>query len=981
MFNESNLWMPHYTHGREALWVEDAQQRSSSLRFLANEFRHEPAGTHTAVPWIGLGQGEFQICFSGGLFQDQLLNVTSDVMGLIISSCSRHEMTKECNVDHDVDCCSSFGAIDRLLSQVMRFEISRPDVSLLVFENETDSTALTQLSLDHVVFEFREDSASTILFSAPYVLLTDVHIESSFSATFAEQLLIQPHCEVMCAEFLHRDYATQIRMTCASDEAKPFSSVSLLDVDAVSHVKHAAPVALLLELKSSFFPGDSLRFSFIVLDQFQSEINDFESDVSLTGSIIAPDVEFQSRIAFEGGNCLSCERGLRISDITLDHVGQSFTLQVRDTDDLLTVNNLSFTVTGCPVGYGTISGAYCFRCSENQFQLESDSKKSCSLCDVTREYHCTGDSVVVEADHWLAIKGVSLVDEAVFSDSSLAFAPCPFGYCCSKPGGCDFVKDEAQLCASNRDPLVPLCGACRQGFSQSITSTVCIRCPKAIYIGWLSYSLAWALLIAAMLVYLRSRRVKIRKTTSEDVFRTPNQQARLRLFLILKISFSRVIWYFEQQLSQILLSSSVVINLGTLSAIFELNLTNSLGVGTELCFLNGLTAKWKIFSNCVLTCFIVVMVIVTSLLVRRFLKSREVFIRKSLLTLLLIGVGQVMSVALQLLRCQRVGDVSVHFYFGDEECYGATWVFGIVLLSAIVVIFSVIFVLVVRMSVDARNDKDAVLQTFIRSYKPQCYLWEFVILSRRVVVIFVSTIFKSSVASVSLIVVLLGYCVAQNAYQPFMFAEVNRIEFICILALILAIAVQALVSLDDQAGQQFAYAWFTLLVILPFILLSMQLVTAVYKHWSAAHKKSDDMRQGEEVASSSPSAMISSNAPKGMPPDFSLEMVEPRQVKSFESQQSAVENRFAFSTTVEVGQDEMVGTQTVQMPEDTDDTKRISASSAYYMDPNTSGIMGMKTMKKNWEVDDAESNANGDAQNSSETRIEPTRDEAETEVH
>ena len=50
--------------------------------------------------------------------------------------------------------------------------------------------------------------------------------------------------------------------------------------------------------------------------------------------------------------------------------------------------------------------------------------------------------------------------------------PAPSQYCCADGLGCEW--DAKSACVGNRDPDVPLCGACRVGYTFSITGNGCV---------------------------------------------------------------------------------------------------------------------------------------------------------------------------------------------------------------------------------------------------------------------------------------------------------------------------------------------------------------------------------------------------------------------------------------------------------------------------------------------------------------------------
>ena len=86
----------------------------------------------------------------------------------------------------------------------------------------------------------------------------------------------------------------------------------------------------------------------------------------------------------------------------------------------------------------------------------------------------------------------------------------------------------------------------------------------------------------------------------------------------------------------------------------------------------------------------------------------------------LLFVGNMLSVVLRLMNCQAVGPhFSVHFYFGDEECYGERWVMSLVCLLLLMAIFVLVFVRLRRLDVAQRQSKSHALNTFVARYKPR----------------------------------------------------------------------------------------------------------------------------------------------------------------------------------------------------------------------------------------------------------------------
>jgi hypothetical protein len=113
----------------------------------------------------------------------------------------------------------------------------------------------------------------------------------------------------------------------------------------------------------------------------------------------------------------------------------------------------------------------------------------CNPCPPGADCTAGGDKLKAKANFW------------GFSDSvkTVSFLQCPREYCCHNEmhASCDWRGPDA--CQGQRDPNIPLCGACRLGFSQAIDSTMCIidnKCgfhnsPRAVLLYFLLKLVYW----------------------------------------------------------------------------------------------------------------------------------------------------------------------------------------------------------------------------------------------------------------------------------------------------------------------------------------------------------------------------------------------------------------------------------------------------------------------------------------------------------
>ena len=87
---------------------------------------------------------------------------------------------------------------------------------------------------------------------------------------------------------------------------------------------------------------------------------------------------------------------------------------------------------------------------------------------------------------------------------------CPWEICCSSTNGCEYDNtDSTVLCARNRDPEYPFCGACNDGYSETYGSYNCIRNDECTETKWglLVLSALGCMVVLLYLLYRDPRKV------------------------------------------------------------------------------------------------------------------------------------------------------------------------------------------------------------------------------------------------------------------------------------------------------------------------------------------------------------------------------------------------------------------------------------------------------------------------------------------
>ena len=173
--------------------------------------------------------------------------------------------------------------------------------------------------------------------------------------------------------------------------------------------------------------------------------------------------------------------------------------------------------------------------------------------------------------------------------------------------------------------------------------------------------------------------------------------------------------YYEQALAQLLSQGSFTLLSVYITDIFNLSITNSSRSDTDngWCFMNGLTSKDKIFTDLLTPTMVFLMIVILFAMSKcrktgiiTYFSKRQINFKNTFTSMVLLLIGNVLSVLFKLLNCQQVGKSTYHFYFAYEYCYGSTWWISLALLTLIIFIFSFIFFRLWRMSSSYRQNKD-----------------------------------------------------------------------------------------------------------------------------------------------------------------------------------------------------------------------------------------------------------------------------------
>ena len=214
-----------------------------------------------------------------------------------------------------------------------------------------------------------------------------------------------------------------------------------------------------------------------------------------------------------------------------------------------------------------------------------------------------------------------------------------------------------------------------------------------------------------------------------DTWRMLMRSERFKIFL--KTALLKNILHYEQSINQILSGTSIRVLFTSFTSMFNVSFASfNASNDNSWCFIKGMTAKQKI----VIDLMTVLMIFLIILLYYAFttcisktplqIRTRKVKYKKVFIAGILMTIGKILDVLFRLLNCQLVGDVSVHFYFAIEHCYGTTWIIALLSLLLIMIIFSVGFIKIKRMKMSERQKQSGTVFILTNKYKPQYYYWE-----------------------------------------------------------------------------------------------------------------------------------------------------------------------------------------------------------------------------------------------------------------
>ena len=450
-------------------------------------------------------------------------------------------------------------------------------------------------------------------------------------------------------------------------------------------------------------------------------------------------------------------------------------------------------VTGCPAGSGVVSSeVLCSVCDVGSYNLDENVLTECESCDPDRNPNvlCSDGRITISEGIWIG-----------FDDDTIISAKCPLDLGCQRDSGCDYIEDRDALCAENRDPNSTLCSKCMDGYSESVSAEICIECGDGYHREYVALSLLMAVFITVFCMGTNTvTHTKLDPTvgscgefdtttfmgkTKWFYRRLRSQSGDITLMAILQNSI-----YYEQGVSQILSTSKSSIFLSTFSAIFDVSAQSvASGMGSDpWCFIGDLDAKQKILTDLLAPAFIILFFAITVTFSCTICKpirfcGKTVKLLSTLMTIFLFIVGRGLATLFKIISCQSIGSKFVHFYFGFEAWYGATWIVALLILISIMIIFGAFFVFGRRLTDKQRYDRNTVIYQLTKRFKPEYWFWEYVLFLRRIIIALFAVGIPGEFYEFVFLIILLIFIWIQWKVNPYLSPEANAAEFTLLICL------------------------------------------------------------------------------------------------------------------------------------------------------------------------------------------------------
>eukprot|EP01083_Nonionella_stella_P027667 76182_1 len=619
------------------------------------------------------------------------------------------------------------------------------------------------------------------------------------------------------------------------------NDMALSDQSKVHYVSRKIQT-LALNISDIVYLGELIHFNVSIMDdiitQSSSQLivksTDLDVDVIIDIQYKHSAIDTCEIVSPSTGTTTPCHDGIPFNRFRRSMIGSTYQITIISSDTYLMQYTIPISIENCNIGFGLITitasnhSIPCTKCAVNSINIYPNS--DCVDCNDVDGVQCSGASELqIAFNYWISFDTQT---------NQFISSYCPSGYCCLQETGClyDISGDGHGLCSNNRNSSIPLCGGCNDGFVEVFGSTDCMECPHNHY-EYLFLPICLALLYVIALTNFMNQ------TDGElNYFDSKTQEINYARFFFdddlaaIKIAALRPMTYLFQGIAVITIQTGYAFYLQPLLDIFSMQfiMSNS-SSASGICFTTSLNAiseeVWYLFYP--FSMFIIILiyyVIYTKLKWFECKKFKPNFLFAFWQTFL-ICIGAVLSKMFKILACRKVGDdLTVHFYAGNLECYGYEWIICAISLFIIIIIWCRIWYYLLWLDPLKRASSKAHTQNLTQYYKEEYWYWEFVLMTRRILLAFIITFnyLSESFTQYILLSILVFYYYLHLKHQPFKHGRVNYFETLCLTLLILGLT--ALGFRLNTISPIFVALILTTIVLLPFLVFVYWIVKTIKRY-------------------------------------------------------------------------------------------------------------------------------------------------------
>eukprot|EP01083_Nonionella_stella_P087722 244128_1 len=894
----------HFVYHASMLIPNDADVQLINNRFSINPhniYATEKTLLANDVAFVALNQSRVNssvhVCISGNEFT----NFAIWVLAGNITSCVKVEMMDYIGNED----CNSYGTFGAMSQTALAYNDGKSNV-FNVYSNDVSTVIRTEegssIALENNIFRIYDNNTDLLnIMSGNHLLINTIieYANTSINHSVFNILINDRNCNINCYSRADETFMSVLHVTCLNyyTNATFEDSVS---IDTIYEPKTDSLSPLFVDIftlnNGDYVPGQKLPLNYSLFDMYDHPISHqiIRDPIVVTYQSSTDDLlpDFQL-IINENGECPQCDDGILFSALTVALVGNNYSFDSSvENHQLLPSSAMDITVVNCPIGHGSTTTSVCDVCKEGYFNLFDDDNNMCYYCNqlLVDGVRCLGSyAVLVDYDYWASFYQYSQLSDAIFDQNTSLYIishKCPPLYCCQLENGCNVIEDYDYLCADHRDVEAPLCGACIDGYSEMFGTNDCGECDHNYWSRLLIplfYGLAWALFVlmtksspkksdkleqgkcklrmakckrkctACMEVMLAKCK---RKCTACSVCAKSERKQKKTMtheeyMECMEVMLSKILLYYYQGLSYILTTSGIHHTLRSFVELFNLNvfMISSGRDADGYCLFEDMDMIQKITVPLTASLFIIFFTFLPFAIAKCKIDickctGRQLHFGKSFISVMLICVGQVMAVLFKLLACRDIGNISVHYFFGAEECYNTIWNISFVSLMVLFAIFVALFIWIwYRKGNDTEKEleiqKQKAYRPVVSAYTKQYWFWESILFVRRTILAFAFIVFDNDELKVCVAIILLLYAFVQENAAPFRYRWENHLETLVVVMTVISICIAIIYSLKTD-GMVFSNVVLAILIVLPLLCYVLFMMI----HCSALGHPDDDNDHG-----------------------------------------------------------------------------------------------------------------------------------------